>query len=122
MNIERRKFIRYKVPINAISIYSNYSPVHGWLKNISYGGIAFKYSPIDDCHIQPEIRLILASETFSLYLPEVHFKVIYDTKISKNDRPFKKTVTRCCGAQYKKLDTDMQEKLMFFLSNKLMLP
>ena len=122
MNIERRKFTRYKVPDNAIFLYSNHSPFHGCLKDISYGGMAFDYTQIDDCEIQPEIRLILAGDTFLFYLSDIPCKVIHDTKISKNDRVVKDTATRRCGVQYEKLDKEMQEKLMFLLSNKLMLP
>lgn len=122
MYIDRRKFTRYKVPDKAIYVYSNHSPVHGVLRDISYGGIAFEYIPINDCEIQPEIRLIIASDTFSFYLSDVHCRVIHDTKIIKNDRAIGKTAARCCGVQYQKLDTDMLERLMFLLSNRLMLP
>lgn len=122
MNAERREFTRYRVPGDAIFIYSNYSPVRGWLKNISYGGMAFEYTPVNDCEIQPEIRLIIVSDRFSFYLSDLRCKVIHDKKISQNKRAIRETATRRCGVQYEEVDSDMQEKLMFLLSNKLMPP
>jgi c-di-GMP-binding flagellar brake protein YcgR len=122
MNIEHRKFARYQIPSDTIFLYSNHSPIHGWVKDVSYGGMAFEYTLTDDCEIKPKIRLILAGESFPFYLSDIPCKVIHDIKISKNDRAVKGTETRRCGVQYEKLDTEMQEKLKFLLSSELMLP
>ncbi len=122
MNIENRKFDRYQVPGNAIFLYSNHSPIHGWLTDISCGGMAFEYTPIDDCEIKPEIRLILMGDTFPFYLSDIPCKVVHDAKICKNNLAVKDTGTRHCGVQFEKLDTEMQEKLTFLLSSELILP
>lgn len=122
MNIERRKFTRYIVPESAISFYSNHSPIHGWVKDISYGGMAFEYTLMDDCEIKPEIRLILMSETFPLYLSDVSCKVIYDTKINDGEWTSEENDTRRCGVQYHRLDMETQDRLTHLLDSEVMLP
>ncbi len=118
MNNERREFIRYQIKPHTIFLYSNYSPVNGWVKDISNGGIAFEYIPIDGCEPKPEIRLILTGDTFPFYLPDIPCKTIYDIKVNKNGRPFKGTGTQRCGVQYEKLDPEIQEKLSDLLRNE----
>jgi len=118
MKNERREFVRYQVKTHTIFLYSNYSPVKGWVKDISKGGMSFEYTPFEECEPKPEISLILAGDTLPFYLPDIPCKTIYDIKVDKNDRPFKGTGTRCCGVQYTKLDPEMQEKLNSLLNSK----
>jgi hypothetical protein len=63
MKIERRKYVRYRLPINELFFYSNYLSIHGWIKDISFGGMAFEYSPIGDCEVEPEITVTLIGYT-----------------------------------------------------------
>ena len=121
MNVERRKYSRHQVLSKSIFLYSNHSTMQGWLKDIGFGGIAFEYIPNDNCEIQPEIKLILMGDEIPFYFPEITYKVIHDTKISKNDGAVKKNGTRRCGLQYKKLDAGLQDRLKVQLSNKIMM-
>jgi len=118
MNIERRKFVRRQIHPHAIFLYSNYSPFKGWATDISKGGMAFEYTPIEGCEPKPEIRLILAGDAFPFYLPDIPCKTIYDIEIDNSGRLFKVTGKRRCGVQYEKLDPEMQEKLTFLLDSK----
>jgi len=122
MNIENREFVRYQIRPHAIFLLSNYSPIKGWVKDISKGGMAFEYISTDECEPKPKIRLILAGDAFPFYLPDIFCKTIYDIKVNKNDRQFKRTGIRRCGVQYEKFDPEMQEKLTFLLSSEVMLP
>jgi c-di-GMP-binding flagellar brake protein YcgR len=122
MNIDRREFVRHQIRPHKIFLFSNHSPVKGWGKDISKGGMAFEYIPTEDCEPKSEIRLILAGDEFPFYLPDIFCKTIYDIRANKNDRQFKATGTRRCGVQYEKLDPEMQEKLTFLLSSEIMLP
>jgi hypothetical protein len=58
MKNERRDFVRYQIKPHTIFIYSNYSPVNGWVKDVCKEGMAFEYILNDGCEPKPEIRLI----------------------------------------------------------------
>lgn len=122
MNIEHRKFVRHQIHPRKIFLYSNYSPVKGWVKDISKGGMSFEYTPLEECEPKSEISVILTGETLPFYLPDVHCKTIYNIKVDKNDRPYNGTIKRRFGVQYDKLDSEMQEKLDFLLSSEIILP
>jgi len=122
MNKERREFVRYLIKPYTIFLYSNYSPVKGWVKDISKGGMSFEYTPLEECEPESEISVILTGETLPFYLPDIRCKTIYNIKVDKNDRSFKGTVKQRCGVQYEKLDPEMQEKLDFLLSSEIILP
>jgi c-di-GMP-binding flagellar brake protein YcgR len=116
MNIDRREFVRRQIRPHNIFIFSNHSPVKGWVKDISKGGMAFEYIPTEGCEPKSEIRLILAGDRFPFYFPDIFCKTIYNIKVNKNDGPFKGTAIRSCGVQYKKLNPEMQKKLMALLN------
>ena len=118
MKNERREFVRYQVKPHTIFLYSNYSPIKGWVKGISQGGMSFEYTPSEECEPKPEIKLILAGDTLPFYLPDIPCKTIYDIKVDKNDRPFKITGIRRCGVKYEKSDPEMQEKLTFLFKSE----
>jgi len=122
MKNERREFVRYPIKPHTIFLYSNYSPVNGWLKDISEGGMAFEYIPNDGCEPKPEIRLILTGDEVPFYLPDIPCKTIYAVEVDKNSRASKQRIgLHRCGVQYEKLDPEMQEKLTFLLSSEVML-
>lgn len=122
MKIERRQFTRYQVPDDTLYILSEDSTVKGLVKDISRGGVAFRYYPVEDFRPKPKIKLILAGDKIPVYLPDISCKTIYDIKVDKNDRPFKGIGTRHCGLQFGRLDTEMKEKLADLLSSEVMLP
>ena len=122
MKNERREFVRYQIKPNTIFIYSNYSPVQGWGKDICKEGMAFEYMLNGECEPKPEIKLILLSETLPFYLAELPCKTIYDVEVDKNIENNKKRFgLRRCGVKFEKLDQEMQEKLSDLLSNEAML-
>jgi len=121
MNNERRKFIRYPIKPYTIFLYSNYSPVKGWVKDICKEGMAFEYISNGECEPNPEIRLILTGDAFPFYLSDLFCKTIYAVEVNKNVGPFKGTGTLRCGVKYEKFDPEMQEKLTFLLNSKQIL-
>ena len=121
MNIDRREFVRHQIRPHKIFLFSNHSPVKGWGKDISKGGMAFEYIPTEDCEPKSEIRLILAGDEVPFYLPDLFCKTIYDVEVDKNSGSSKRIGLRRCGVKYKKLDPEMQEKLTFLLSSEVML-
>ena len=121
MNLERREFVRYRIKPNTIFLYSNYSPVQGWVKDICRDGMAFEYISNGECEPKPEIRLILTGDEFPFYLPDLFCKTIYAVEVNKNDGSSKGTGIQRCGVKYEKLDPDMQEKLTFLLNSKQIL-
>lgn len=121
MNNERRDFVRYRIKPHTIFLYSNYSPVQGWVKDICEGGMAFEYILSDGCEPKPEIRLILTGDVFPFYLSDLFCKTIYDVEVNKNDGSSKGSGIHRCGVKYEKLGPDMQEKLTFLLNSKQIL-
>ena len=121
MNNERREFVRYHIKPHTIFVYSNYSPVNGWVKDVCKEGMAFEYILNDGCEPKPEIRLILTGDEVAFYLPDISCKTIYDVEVDKNSGSSKRIGLRRCGVKYKKLDPEMQEKLTFLLSSEVML-
>ena len=119
MNIDRREFVRHQIRPHKIFLFSNHSPVKGWGKDISKGGMAFEYIPTEDCEPKSEIRLILAGDEVPFYLPDLFCKTIYDVEVDKNSRSSKKRIgLRRCGVQYEIPDPEIQEKLADLLSNE----
>ncbi len=122
MNDERREFIRYRVKPHAIFLYSNYSNVQGWIKDISKGGMAFEYIASGECEPKSEIRLILTGDAFPFYLSDLFCKTIYDVELNKKDRQFTGSGIHRCGVQYDKLDPEMQEKVESLLGSEFIPP
>ena len=118
MNNERRELVRYLIKPHTIFLYSNYSPVKGWIKDISKDGMAFEYIPNDGCEPKPELRLILTGDTFPFYLSDLFCKTIYDVVMNKNDGSSKGSGIHRCGVKYEKLDPERKEKLTFLLNSK----
>jgi c-di-GMP-binding flagellar brake protein YcgR len=121
MHNERREFIRHQIKPHTIFLYSNNSPVRGWVKDISKGGMSFEYTPSEDCEPEPEISLILMGDTLPFYLPDISCRTIYDIKVDKNHRTFKVTGIRRCGVRYEKPDPEMQKKLNFLFKSEVVM-
>lgn len=121
MKIERRKFTRYRLPMDTIFFYTNYPSMRGWIKNISFGGTAFEYALVNDHEVEPEITLTLMGDKLPFYLPDIPCKIIYDINIDNNSSKFSRPKARLFGVQYKKLDRDMQDKLAYFLSSEIII-
>ena len=122
MTKEQREFVRYRIKPHTIFLYSNYSPVQGWVKDVCKKGMAFEYILNDGCEPKPEIRLILTGDEVPFYLPDLFCKTIYDVEVDKNGGSPKRIGLHRCGVQYEKLDPEMQEKLSDLLSSEVMLP
>jgi c-di-GMP-binding flagellar brake protein YcgR len=121
MDHERRRSVRHEIRPHSIFVCSNCSPVKGWAKDISEGGIAFEYINNEGSETGQEFGLILTGDTFTFYLPDLPCKALYDINLNKNDPPFKTVGTRRCGAKFQKLEPEIKEKLTSLLSDKNML-
>lgn len=121
MKIERRKFVRRQIPPDTIFLFSNNSPVKGWVSDISKGGMAFEYTPIEGCEPKPEIRLILMGDEIPFYLPDLPCKTIYSTKVNNSGRLGRGLQKRRCGVEFKKHDPDIQEKITDLLSSEVII-
>ncbi|MFO7555482.1 MAG: PilZ domain-containing protein [Desulfobacterales bacterium] len=121
MKIKRRKFVRYHVRPHTIFLYSNNSPVKGWVKDISSGGMAFEYTQIEGCEPKPESSLILMGDAIPFYLPDLPCKTIYCTKVNNSGRLGRVLQKRRCGVQYEKLDPELQEKITDLLSSEVII-
>ena len=120
MKIHRRQFERFKIPADTIYLFSNFSPIKGWVKDISKGGMAFEYSPEEGCEPEPEIRVIIASDRLPFYLPDITCKTIYNIMVYKNDRILKRIGVMQCGLQYKGLNGETAEKLAVLLKSEIL--
>ncbi|MFO7555478.1 MAG: PilZ domain-containing protein [Desulfobacterales bacterium] len=119
MKIERRKFVRCRIAPHTIFLYSNNSPVKGWVRDISKGGMAFEYIPMEECEPKPEISLILMGDAVPFYLPDIPCMTIYSIKVNNTGRLGKGIQNRRCGVQYGNFDPEIQKKLADLLRNEV---
>ena len=119
MGNDRREFIRYKIKPNTIFLYSNYSPVNGWVRDICKEGMAFEYISNGECEPKAKIRLILTGDKFPFYLPDLVCKTIYNTEAdNKNNWLSKRPGLQRCGVKFETDDPTMQEKLTFLFKSE----
>ena len=98
------QFIRYQIKPDTIFLYSNYSPVNGWVRDICKEGMAFEYISNGECEPKPKIRLILTGDKFPFYLPDLVCKTIYNTEAdNKNNWLSKRPGLQRCGVNSKQM-------------------
>jgi len=68
---ERRQHPRYRVREGEFEVFSRDSKIIGKLNNISQGGLAFQYSPVEGQKAESETIDIMAKGPDPFYLPAV---------------------------------------------------
>jgi len=111
---ERRQHPRYGVREGELEVFSHDSKIMGKLNNISQGGLAFQYSPVEGCKAESATIDIMAKSPDPFFLPSVACRTIYDIIMLAEDRTFTGAATRLTGVQFFKLDEEQEQKLKLF--------
>jgi len=122
MGVEQRRFTRYVVREDGLDVLSRDLKVVGKLKNISRGGLAYQYTPVNGTQVDCEMIDILgkAPERFSLL--SLSCRTVYDIATLNEHRTFTGTATRLRGVQFKGLTEEQGERLAFLLENYVIRP
>jgi len=112
---ERRQHPRYPVREGEFEVFSRDSNIAGKLDNISRGGLAFHYSPVEGRRAEPETIDIMARNSDPFFLPSVACRTRYDISTLAEDWTFTGAATRLTGVQFFKLDEEQEQKLTLFI-------
>jgi hypothetical protein len=115
LEAERRQHPRYPIREGAFEVFSRDSKMIGKLNNISQGGLAFQYTPVEGQKAESEIIDIMAKSPNLLYLPSVACRTMYDISALAEDQTFTGAATRLCGVKFFRLNKEHEQKLALFI-------
>ena len=113
MAAERRQHPRYPIREGEFEIFNRDSKIIGKLNNISRGGLAFQYLPVEDQRAESDTIDIIAKSPGLFYLPAVACRVMYDISVLAEARTFTGAATRLCGVKFAGLNKE--QKLVLFI-------
>jgi hypothetical protein len=109
---EHRKCKRLQAPKGVFVGVGPYNTKVGRLRDISMGGLAFRYIGTDEPPNGSYLDIFLTDHDF--YLGHVPFKVVSDFELS-NKAPSSSTTMRRCCLRFRKLTNQQRAKLKEFL-------
>ena len=112
---ERRQHPRYPVRDGEFEVFSHDSKIMGKLNNISQGGLAFQYSPVEGRKAESKTIDILARNSHPFFLPSVACLTMYDISTLAEDRTFTGAAARLCGLKFGRLQKEQTQKLAHFI-------
>ena len=112
---ERRQHPRYHIRDGEFEVFSRDSNIAGKLDNISQGGLAFHYSPVEGRRAESETIDIMVRSQDLFYLPSVACRAMYDLSALAEDRTFTGASARLCGVKFVRLQDDQTQKLAHFI-------
>ena len=122
MESERRKDTRYIVKDNGFHIFNQGSKIAGKLIDISKGGLAYQYMPIEGKKLESNRYDIISAGSQHFYLFDIICKTIYDTGDLIVNQSSTDTERRRRGLQYGKLTENEQAKFELLLRNYVVQP
>jgi len=117
MNSERRKDTRYIVKDKEFHIFNQDSKIAGKLIDISKGGLAYQYKPIQGEKPESNLYDIISAGFQHFYLFDIICKAIYDTRDLLVNQSATDTERRRRGLQYGKLTENKLAKFELLLRN-----
>ena len=112
---ERRQHPRYPVRDGEFEVFSRDSKITGKLNNISQGGLAFQYSPVEGRKAESETIDIMAKSPDPFFLPSVACRTMYDVSVLAEDQTFTGAALRLSGVQFVRLNKEQTQKLTLFI-------
>ena len=112
---ERRQHPRYRIPEGDFEVFSRDTNITGKLNNISMGGLAFQYSPVEGRRAESETVDIMAKSPDPFFLPSVACKTRYDISVLAEAQTFTGAAVRLTGVQFFQLDEEQMQKLALFI-------
>ena len=111
MQVERRQFKRYVIEENGFEVFSRKLGTMGKLKDISKGGLAYQYVPVDADVITSEVIDILGKNLERFFLQGLICERIYDISELATDRAFTGAQIRLRGLEFTELSEKQQQKV-----------
>jgi len=115
LEAERRQHPRYRVGEGDFEVFSRDSNIKGRLDNISRGGLAFQYSPVEARSADSAAIDIMAKSPDPFFVPSVACRTVYDISMLAEDRTFSGAEIRLSGVQFFDLNKEKSEKLALFI-------
>ena len=112
MEVEQRRFKRYVVQENKYEVFSRELGITGNLKDISEGGLAYHYVPIDGGGSLSEVIDILGKNLERFYLQGLICERIYDVTELAADRTFTGIKIRLKGLEFTGLSERQRQKVV----------
>jgi len=112
---ERREHPRYRIPEGDFEVFSRDASITGKLNNISMGGLAFQYAPVEGRRAESETIDIMAKSPDPFFLPSVACKTRYDISVLAEAQTFTGAAIRLTGVQFFQLDEEQAQKLALFI-------
>ena len=112
---ERRQHPRYRVNEGDFEVFSRDANITGKLNNISLGGLAFQYSPVEGRKGESATIDIMAKSPDPFFLPSVACKTRYDISVLAEAQTFTGAAVRLTGVQFFQLDEEQAQKLKLFI-------
>jgi hypothetical protein len=122
MGVEQRRFTRYAVKEDGLEVLSRDLQVVGKLKNISRGGVAYQYTPVNGTKADSEMIDILGKVPDRFSLLALDCRTVYDIATLNEDRTFTGSASRLRGLQFKGLTAEQEERLGLLLQNYVIKP
>ena len=120
MTSEKRKHIRYLAKEGAYAAFGTHFNKVGKLKDISLGGLAFRYVDNTEDYLNDfETVAIFVSEN-EFYLPDLACRLIYDFPMHSTDKiqNFKtRFKIKRCGLKFTTITDHQQDKLKSFIDH-----
>ncbi len=115
MEAEKRQHPRYPIREGEFAVCSRDSKMIGKLNNISQGGLAFQYTPVEGQKPESETIDIMAKSPDLLYLPSMACRTMYDISVLAEDQTFTGASTRLRGLKFVGLQKVQTQKLTLFI-------
>jgi hypothetical protein len=112
---ERRQHPRYRVREGEFEVFSRDSDIMGKLNNISQGGLAFQYSPVEGRRAESATIDIMAKSPDPFFLPSIACRTMYDISVLAEERTFTGAAIRLSGVQFFRLSKEQTQKLTLFI-------
>ena len=120
MRSERRKYTRFLAEEDAYAALGiNFTKV-GKLKDISIGGLAFKYIDSTECCVQDSSRVAIFHSHNEFHLPNLACRLICNlTTVGENEEPqfSRQYVIHRCAIQFGNITAQQRKQLEFFINH-----
>ena len=117
MEDERREFARFVFKEDEIQVFSDDAILFGQLKDISKGGLSFRYTPIPGEKLDTKSINILPNGTDQFNLYHIACRIIYDILSMEECQSFSGCERRQCGIKFFCLKENQNNKLELFLNH-----
>jgi len=117
MSAEQRRFKRYAIKSDGLDVASRDLKVVGKLKNISRGGLAYQYTPVNGTKPDSEMIDILGKGPDRFHVSGIYCKAVYDISELAADQTFTGAEIRLRGLEFTGLTEEQNEMLEFLLEH-----